>query len=195
MRGIWVNGEIENRQCVYFANHNSHGDFILLWSVLPAPIRDKTRPVAGADYWLGSRLKRFIGTAVFNAVLIERKASLRHTNPIEKMATALDQGSNLIIFPEGTRNTSDNVLLPLKSGLFHLASSRPDIDLVPVWIENLNRVLPKGTYLPIPMICTVTFGNPIHLNPKETRQDFLKRAETALLDLHSRNSETADCPI
>ncbi|WP_258549123.1 lysophospholipid acyltransferase family protein [Thalassospira profundimaris] len=167
----------------------------MLWSVLPAPIRDKTRPVAGADYWLGSRLKRFIGTAVFNAVLIERKASLRQTNPIEKMATALDQGSNLIIFPEGTRNTTDNVLLPLKSGLFHLASSRPDIDLVPVWIENLNRVLPKGTYLPIPMICTVTFGNPIHLNPKETRQDFLKRAETALLDLHSRDGETADCPI
>ena len=39
-------------------------------------------------------------------------------------------------------------LLPFKTGLFHLATQRPDVDLVPVWIENLNQVMPKGEYLP-----------------------------------------------
>lgn len=187
VRGIWRGDEPKSRQRVYFANHNSHGDFVLVWTVLPPDLRTKTRPVAGADYWNTSKLKRFIGKSVFNAVLIDRNRQTRKSNPVETMVAALNAGDSLILFPEGTRNTTSKTLLPFKSGLFHLASARPDIDLVPTWIDNLNRVLPKGAFLPVPLICTVTFGDAIRLDAEESKEDFLKRAETSLLALSNQN--------
>lgn len=171
------------RQRVYFANHASHGDFILIWSALPTRMRDRVRPVAGADYWGRGRLRRFVGIQVFNAVLIARNAGDRQVDPVGQMAEALDQGSSLILFPEGTRNLTDQVLLPFKSGLYHLALSRPDIDLVPVWIENLNRVLPKGAFIPVPLMCKVNFGAALRLTRDESKDDFLRRARDALLSL------------
>jgi 1-acyl-sn-glycerol-3-phosphate acyltransferase len=181
VRALWQGIEPTPGQRVYFANHSSHGDFILVWAVLPPRLRAETRPVAGADYWLASALRRFLGRDVFRAVLITRKPSRDSENPIDQMSTTLDAGSSLIVFPEGTRNTTDEPLLPFKGGLYHLAKARPQIDLVPVWIENLNRVMPKGEIVPIPLICTVTFGAPLHLRPDEDKAAFLLRAEAALL--------------
>ena len=183
VRGIWRGVEPSAQQRVYFANHVSHGDFVLIWTVLPPALRRRTRPVAGADYWLKTRGRRFIGQQVFNAVLIERNPKTRKDHPIEKLAKILDTGASLILFPEGTRNVTDQPLLPFKNGLHHLAKARPAVDLVPVWIDNLNRVMPKGELVPIPLICTVTFGAPIHFDAEETREDFASRAETALLQL------------
>jgi len=171
------------RQRVYFANHASHGDFILIWAVLPKRMRDRVRPVAGADYWGQGKLRRFVGIQVFNALLIARNAGERQVDPVGQMAEALDDGSSLILFPEGTRNLTDQVLLPFKSGLYHLALSRPDIDLVPVWIENLNRVLPKGALIPVPLMCKVNFGAALRLTRDEPKDDFLQRARNALLSL------------
>lgn len=183
VRAIWSGDGPTADTCVYFANHSSHGDFILVWAVLPPRLRRLTRPVAGAEYWLKSAITRFIGRDVFDAVLIERERDKRTSDPIEVMANALDAGSSLILFPEGTRNLTDASLLPFKSGLFHLASVRPDIRLIPVWINNLNRVMPKGEIVPIPLICTVTFGEPMRMHPGEDKQAFLDRARTALLAL------------
>lgn len=187
VRAIWPNDGIPQGQCVYFANHSSHGDFILVWAVLPPSLRRKTRPVAGAEYWLKSSINRFIGCNVFDAVLIERDRDKRIRDPIEVMAEVVDSGASLILFPEGTRNQTDAPLLPFKSGLFHLASTRPDVQLVPVWINNLNRVMPKGEIVPIPFICTVTFGNAIRIDAGETKETFLDRARTALLDLSPKH--------
>ncbi|MEH6776342.1 MAG: lysophospholipid acyltransferase family protein, partial [Cereibacter changlensis] len=178
-------------QRVYFANHASHGDFVLIWTVLPPRLRQVTRPVAGADYWLASRLRRFIGREVFDAVLIDRNPATRSADPVTEMALALDAGASLIVFPEGTRNMTEAPLLPFKSGLYHLAKARPGVDLVPVWIDNLNRVMPKGGIIPIPLICTVTFGAPLHLEPEEPKQAFLDRAQAALLALSPKHGETA----
>jgi 1-acyl-sn-glycerol-3-phosphate acyltransferase len=179
-RGIWRGVAPENRQRVYFANHSSNGDFVLIWTVLPHALRQRTRPVAASDYWLKSRLRAFIGREVFHAVLINRIPEERTEDPVQQMAAALDEGASLILFPEGKRNTTDEPVLPFKSGLYHLARLRPEVDLVPVWIENLNRVLPKGEILPVPLVCTVTFGEPIHVAEGEAKADFLARAETAL---------------
>ncbi len=99
------------------------------------------------------------------------------------MAAALDASASLILFPEGTRNLTESRLLPFKAGLYHLAALRPEIDLVPVWIENLNRVLPKGALLPVPLLCTVTFGTPMRLQPNEPKSTFIARAEAALVAL------------
>jgi 1-acyl-sn-glycerol-3-phosphate acyltransferase len=180
-RAIWHETGLPPKQSIYFANHSSHGDFVLIWAVLPPWLRERTRPVAGAEYWLKSKLSTFIGRDVFDAVLIERDPAARTQDPVEQMATVLGDGSSLIVFPEGTRNQTEARLLPFKSGLYHLACKRPDVALVPVWINNLNRVMPKGEFVPIPLICTVAFGEPMHLKAQETKEEFIARAEAALL--------------
>lgn len=187
-RAIWQGIEPVPRQRVYFANHSSNADFVLLWTVLPAPLRRQTRPVAALDYWLTSPLRAFIGRDVFNAVLIDRRPEARAEDPVAQMVAALDQSASLIIFPEGKRNSSDEPLLPFKSGLYHLATARPEVDLVPVWIANLNKVMPKGEIIPLPLICTLTFGAPLHLAPDEPKEAFLARASAALLALQPQGA-------
>lgn len=191
VRGIWVGNEPSRRRRIYFANHASHGDFILVWIVLPPRLRRRTRPVAGADYWLKSPLRAFIGRDVFDAVLIDRNRDTRTRDPIEIMQEAIDRGSSLILFPEGTRNATDEPLLPFKAGLYHLAVSRPRVELVPVWIENLNRVMPKGEFIPVPLMCSVTFGPAIHVGEGEAADAFLSRARAALLALKPVRSGSA----
>ncbi len=183
VRGIWPYEPPRDEQTVYFANHTSNGDFILIWGVLPPRLRWKTRPVAAADYWLNSPIRSYIGRQVINAVLIERRPDERSHDPVAQMAEALDEGSNLIIFPEGRRNDTGETLLPFKTGIYHLASRRPGLRFVPVWIENLNRALPRGEIIPIPYICTCTFGAPMHLEEGESKEQFLARAQDAVIAL------------
>lgn len=185
-RAIWAGIEPIPRQRVYFANHTSNADFPLIWSVLPTFLRSKTRPVAASDYWLKNRLRAFFGRDVLNAVLINRDSENRdpEEDPVARMIAAIDGGASLIIFPEGKRNLTEDPLLPFKTGLYHLARARPGVDLVPTWIDNLNSVLPKGEIVPVPLICTVTFGSPIHIAPGEDREIFLDRAHRALAALH-----------
>ncbi len=187
-RAIWQGIEPVPRQRIYFANHTSNGDFVLIWTVLPAMLRRRTRPVAALDYWLAKPLRAFIGRDVFNAVLIDRRPEARVDDPVSLMTQALDEGASLILFPEGLRNMGDDPLLPFKSGLYHLARQRPEVDLVPVWISNLNRIMPKGEVVPLPLICTLTFGAPLHLAPDEEKQPFLDRASAALLALRGEGA-------
>jgi 1-acyl-sn-glycerol-3-phosphate acyltransferase len=185
-RALWQGAEPAPGARVYFANHTSNGDFVLVWTVLPPILRRRTRPVAALDYWLTSPLRAFVGRDVFNAVLIDRRPEARTDDPVAQMTAALDEGSSLILFPEGRRNADDSPLLPFKSGLFHLARSRPQVDLVPVWISNLNHAMPRGKVIPVPLICTLTFGAPLRLSADETKEAFLARASAALLALSSR---------
>lgn len=183
VRPNWRGCRPEAKQRVYFANHASHGDFVLIWTVLPNVLRAATRPVAAQDYWGGEGLRGFIGRSVFNAVLIERVPAQDKPHPLEILKDALAKGDSLILFPEGTRNMTDAPLLPFKSGLYHLASARPGAEFVPVWIDNLARVMPKGHFLPIPLLCSVTFGAPLRLDAGEGKDAFLSRARAALLSL------------
>lgn len=182
-RAIWSGIEPLPKQRVYFANHTSNADFVLLWTVLPPMLRARTRPVAALEYWLKTPLRAFIGRDVFNAVLIDRRPEERVEDPVTLMGQALAEGSSLILFPEGVRNMTEEPLLPFRTGLFHLAKQNPGIDLVPVWISNLNRVMPKGEIIPLPLICTLTFGAPLHLGEAEEKADFLARSHAALIAL------------
>ena len=187
VRAEWIGVEPIPGQRVYYANHASNGDFVLIWAVLPRRLRKSVRPVAGADYWMGTGLKRFVGRHVFNAVLIDRTGASPREAPVEQMTEALDEGASLILFPEGTRNLTEERLLPFKTGIYHLAHVRPETAFVPVWIENLNRVMPKGEIVPVPLLCKVTFGSPQHLNGDD-KETFLGRTRDALLDLSARAS-------
>ncbi len=182
VRALWLGSEPDARPRVYFANHRSHGDFVLIWASLPPPLRRRTRPVAGADYWLTTPLRRFLINRVFRGVCIDRRPGRSGPNPVAQMGEALAAGESLILFPEGTRNMGDG-LLPFKSGLHHLARAHPEAELIPVWIENLGRVMPKGSLIPVPLLCTLSFGPPLAPIDGESRDAFLARARTALLDL------------
>lgn len=189
-RAEWRGVEPVNRQRIYFANHTSNADLPIVWTVLPPALRRVTRPVAAADYWLKTKARAFIGPEVFRAVLIDRRSEHQTEDPIAKIVAALDEGSSIIIFPEGGRNRSDDPLMPFKAGLYNIASNRPHIDLVPTWIDNIASVMPSGEVIPVPLGCTVIFGAPMHVQPDESKDAFLDRTATALVDLRP-NLESA----
>lgn len=182
VRPLWQGCAPEPRLRVYFANHRSHGDFVVVWAALPPELRRRTRPVAGADYWLSGGFKTWLINRVFHAVLVDRRPGRDGPNPVDQMAEALRAGDSLILFPEGTRNLGEE-LLPFKSGIYHLAKQMPQVEFVPVWIENLGRVMPKGALVPVPLLCTLTFGAPLTLQADETKPEFIDRARSALLEL------------
>ena len=178
---------------IYFANHSSHLDFVVLWAALPRTLRVRTRPVAGADYWNRSAIRRYLAGRVFHAVLIERRAGGEASREailasakagVATAAAALDDGSSLILFPEGTRGPG-GMPQPFKPGLYHLCRERPGLELVPVWLDHLNRVLPKGEFAPVPLAATATFGAPLRLENGEERDAFLARSHAALVGLWS----------
>lgn len=170
------------KQRIYFANHRSHFDFLLIWAALPPQFRLATRPVAGSDYWLKGKARSYLINRVFNAVLIDRNSVDTHNKPLDTLLAALSKGHSLIIFPEGTRNTGEG-LLPFKSGLYHMSQAFPEVELIPVWIDNLGRVMPKGSYVPVPLLCSISFGSPLFPVENEGKSAFLQRANSALLSL------------
>jgi len=188
----WIDCTPDSHQRIYFANHTSHFDFVVLWSALPPELRNLTRPVAAQDYWDKSALRRYLVTRVFNGVLVARSQAASDgtsegvvraaRDTVDRVADALGDRYSLIIFPEGTRGSGLTVA-SFKSGLYHLCRKRPDVELVPVYLENLNRILPKGSLIPIPLLSSVTFGPPIHFINNENKADFLGRALTALRKL------------
>lgn len=183
VRADWHGIEPIAKQRIYYANHVSNADMPMIWTVLPRSLRKQTRPVAAADYWLKNKLRAFVGPEVFNCVLIDRRPEARTEDPMEKILEALDEGASLIIFPEGNRNMTDAPLLPFRAGLYNIGTLRPHIDLVPTWVANLNEIMPKGEVIPVPLICTVTFGHPIHVEVGEEKDAFLTRAAGALVAL------------
>ena len=174
----WVDSQPDTCQRVYFANHTSHLDALVIWSSLPREIRALTRPVAAKDYWAKGPIRR-IASGAFNALLIDRKEIKVHQSPVDMMIRAIGDSHSLIVFPEGSRNT-DSEMGEFKSGLYYLAKKRPDLELVPVYIENLNRVLPRGEFLPVPLLSCITFGSPMWLEQGEPKAEFLKRARESV---------------
>jgi len=178
----WIGCAPAATQRIYFANHSSHVDFILLWSTLPAVLRATTRPVAAADYWNGSRLRQYLIHRVFHGVVVGRGQMDRASSPIAPIVDALDRGDSLILFPEGTRGQGGQ-MLPFKSGIYYIAQARPDVELVPVWMDNTYRVMPKGALFPIPLLCSVRFGTPTRLRPDESGPQFLSRLRQGVMEL------------
>ncbi len=185
MQVRWAAQPPRGRPCVFYANHASHMDAMVIWAALSADARGRTRPVAARDYWQAKRLRRWFATRVLHAVLIERKHVTREDNPLTDLIAALEAGHSLIMFPEGTRSADAGEMHEFQSGIYHLARRVPGLPLVPVYLQNLNRILPKGEWLPVPLIGSATFGPAITLNAGEGKQHFLQRARDAVTDLEA----------
>jgi len=270
----WYGCPPKAEQRIYFANHQSHADLVMIWAALPEELRSITRPIAARDYWANTPFKRWITTEVFNAVYVERAATapgsttappaapaepeappapVRNSvappaeriepsmepllpvapivdvtpeafdevqgrldlptppppppaappveppavmaeaepsepaaapapDPLAPLVEALRSGDSIIIFPEGTRGHTGEPQ-KFKSGLYTLATMFPEVVLVPAWIDNVQRVMPKGEIVPVPILCSVTFGAPIRVEESEERRPFLDRARAAVIAL------------
>lgn len=174
----WIDCQPDTCQRIYFANHTSHLDAVVLWSALPREMRRITRPVAAKDYWSGGWFKPHIAKS-FNALLIDRKEIKVHKSPIDIMINEMGDVYSLIVFPEGSRSSGEE-MSEFKSGLYYLGKKRPDLELVPVYIDNVNRILPRGEFLPVPLLSCITIGPPIFLESGEPKNEFLKRARESV---------------
>ncbi len=180
-QGHWHGCPPKAEQRIYFANHQSHFDWVLLWAALPQDLRATTRPIAARDYWTSSLLKHWITREIFNAVYVSRQRT-DDEDPLEPLMQALHSGDSLVIFPEGTRGHAADPA-PFKAGLYHLAMAFPKVQMVPAWIANVQRVMPKGEVIPVPLLCSVTFGAPLQVLAGEDKGAFLQRARDAVIAL------------
>jgi 1-acyl-sn-glycerol-3-phosphate acyltransferase len=140
----WQGCASQPRQRIYFANHTGHFDTLVMVASLPVELRAETHPVAALDYWGASGLRRFITVECLNAVLIDRSGQ-SSADPLELPAEFLARGHSLILFPEGTRGADGNTGR-FGSGLYNLAQRFPLAELVPVYLDNPRRVMPKGSF-------------------------------------------------
>ena len=182
-QGHWHGSPPKAEQRIYFANHQSHFDWVLIWAALPRDLRLTTRPIAARDYWTSTPLKHWITREIFNAVYVSRQRT-DDEDPLEPLMEALRNGDSLVIFPEGTRGNKGEPA-PFKAGLYHLAEAFPEVQLIPAWIDNVQRVMPKGEVVPVPILCSVTFGAPLLLQSGEDKRVFLDRAREAVIALRS----------
>ncbi len=177
----WIGTKPSAAQRIYFSNHTSHIDTIAVWASMPDDIRSRVRPIAAKDYWSKTAVRRHIVFKGLNGVLIDRSRE-GDSDPLEPLREALSHGDSLIIFPEGTRK-AQALPSPFKRGLAKLAAEFPEVQLVPVYCENLHRIMPKGTFFPVPLACNVRFGTPMHRGADETEELFLVRARNAVIAL------------
>ena len=98
------------------------------------------------------------------------------------MMNEIGSTHSLIVFPEGGRSSTGE-LGEFKSGLYYMSKKRPELELVPVYMDNMNRVLPRGEVLPVPLLSCITIGAPMWLEPGESKFEFLNRAREAVLKL------------
>ena len=168
-------------QRIYFANHTSHIDTLAIMAALPKEARLNTKPLAAADYWGKNSFLRYIATRGLNSMLIDRQPK-DGEDPLEPVLQAMAQGCSVIIFPEGTRRFQ---ALPgeFKSGLYRLHKAFPQARLVPIYLDNLYRSMPKGKHVPLPIICTIRIGDPLAVGENEEIGDFLNRAREAVVRL------------
>ncbi len=172
---------------VIVANHTSHLDTLVLMSLLPLKTLNKVRPIAAADYFMRNPLLRWFSTYCIDIIPFERKA-FKDTDQLFSLChQCLDQGDILILFPEGTRSSTEVRTFKLKRGIHLLMQKHPNIPVIPIILRGLGRALPKGEALFVPFNCDVIIGDPIPFQSdsetyltklEQTYQELLKMAFT-----------------
>jgi 1-acyl-sn-glycerol-3-phosphate acyltransferase len=162
------------------ANHSSHLDTISLMSLFPLSRLRRIRPVAAADYFERNRFVSLFTKTLFNILPIARKNITTENNPLRRMREAIEAGDSLLIFPEGTRGSGEQIG-EFRSGVAHLIEKMPGVPVVPAYLVNMGRSLPKGEFIPVPFFCEIRIGAPRVL--QGSRQEITRALEAAVRDL------------
>ncbi|MBO0719525.1 MAG: 1-acyl-sn-glycerol-3-phosphate acyltransferase [Blastocatellia bacterium] len=145
---------------VLIANHASHLDTICLLSLFQLTRLREIQPVAAADYFESNRLIAWFSRTCFNILPIPRHNLSPRNNPVRRMLAQLQVGKSLIIFPEGTRGQGSDIA-PFRPGVVHLLELMPGLPIVPAYLVNSGRCLPKGECFPVPFFCEIHLGPPL----------------------------------
>lgn len=173
-------------QFIIVSNHNSHVDTMALLSALPFEKIRKVRPVAAGDYFGKSKMKAFITRLFVNALLIPRSKPVdgKGKDPVQMMLDQLTKGRSLILFPEGSRGEPEK-LQKFKRGIGFLLSKNPHIHFVPVFMQGMGKILPKGEGLVVPFDSYVIFGNPQKCTSTNV-EEIVAEVEHSILSLQEK---------
>jgi 1-acyl-sn-glycerol-3-phosphate acyltransferase len=182
--GEQLRAVIRNRQqVILIANHSSHLDTLALLSLFPLAQLRRLRPVAAADYFERNWLIAWLSRTFFNILPIPRAHFMPSNHPVARMKAALDAGDSLILFPEGTRGCHAQ-MQHFRAGIAHLVQEAPDVPVLPAYLLNLGRSLPKGEFIPVPLFAEARFGSP--LRPQGTRAEIIAQLEAAVRALQNQ---------
>jgi 1-acyl-sn-glycerol-3-phosphate acyltransferase len=181
---------------IFAANHVSHMDTPVLLTTLPATLRHKTIVAAASDYFFDRTWKAIMWSFFLAAIPIERTKVNRAS--ADAAAQLIDEGWNLVIFPEGGRS-EDGWAQPFKGGAAYLAK-RCNIPVIPCYLEGTRGLLPKEAITTTEPITkdvshmlrrhriSVTFGEPVQLRKTEDARRFGARIERAVGALAAERS-------
>ena len=175
---------------VYFANHASHLDLMVILSAFPQRLRGRLHPVAARDYWEKTWLRRYLARRVLHCVFLDRRNAVQASQALRQLARMLREGESILIFPEGTRGDGTQIGR-FHAGLHHLLRQAPEVPLTPVYLGGLSRTLPKGEFVPAPNMSTIQFGEDLHWQEGESKEDFLARCRESLLQMKEQTNEMA----
>jgi len=165
---------------IVVANHNSHLDTFVLMSLFPLRRLNRLRPVAAADYFLRTRPLAWFTLNIVNMIPLERGKASRAADPLKSCSEALERGEILLVFPEGTRGESE-AMARFKGGVARLREQHPAAPVIPVYMQGLARVLPKGEFTLVPVVVDVFVGEPVAWTGN--RPAFTRTMEQAVIDL------------
>ncbi|MFP2514247.1 lysophospholipid acyltransferase family protein [Buttiauxella agrestis] len=185
---IWLGLRVRHREklpksgpAIVVANHNSHMDVFALLSLFPLRHQANVHPVAAADYFLRNKRMAWFALNILNIIPVMRKGG--ESNPLALCEQALRDSKTLILFPEGTRGEPGK-LSPLKSGLWHLSQSMPEVPIIPIWLSGTEKIMGKGNRIPLPLFIDVSIGDAVKFNPE--KKVFMDELEQRLLMLQQQ---------
>ena len=167
-----------SRGAVYCANHSSNLEPPIVYMALAA-IHPKLKILYKSELRAAIPvLRNAFDMAGF--VPIERRNVEQSSKAIEQAAMALANGDSFMIFPEGTRSRTGE-LLPFKKGGF-LMAIRGQAPIVPVAISGARAAMEKGSLVINPVTVTVKIGGPIETNGLEVaeRNTLIRKTRSAL---------------
>ena len=170
---------------IYIANHSSHLDSSALFGALPRRVRGKIAFAAAADrfYVKGRKELKKQGwwfSLMWNMFPMKRgggRASLGHAEWL------VDKGMSLVIFPEGSRSSHEK-LARFRVGPALLAITK-DVPVVPLYLDGLRNIRPKGTKVITPGPVAVRIGVPLRFPPGTDPQAATKQLEAAVKALQA----------
>ena len=162
---------------IVVANHNSHLDTLVLFTLFPSRLLKKIRPVAAADYFLRNRLIAWFSLNIIGIIPLERVVSAAAGDIFAGVSRALDEGAIVILYPEGSRGEPEKQQA-FKKGIARIAERHGQVPVTPVFLHGLGKALPKGEAVLVPFFCDVFVGEALRWTGD--RRSFLAALNAAM---------------